>query len=316
MAHAAHVHKVAPSVAKKRLPVKKIETIPGLGVSPDQNLSRYLQDIRKFPMLSVEEEQRLANLWVVEGDEQAAHKLVTSHLRLVAKIAMGNRGYGLPLADLIAEGNIGMMQAINRFDPEKGFRVSTYAMWWIKAAIQEYVLHSWSLVKMGTTSAQKKLFFNLRRLKGQMKAYEDGDLSPDQVEKISERLGVAEYEVVNMNRRLSGADASLNAPMRADSEGEWQDGLQDDSDNQEDLLADAQELMQRRQLLAGAMKGLTDREQSILTERRLTETPATLEDLSQSFGISRERVRQIEVCAFDKLQKSVKNAVIEQKIAH
>jgi RNA polymerase sigma-32 factor len=295
---------------------QRIEGIANLGVSPEQNLSRYLQDIRKFPMLSIDEEQHLAHQWVVEGDEQAAHKLVTSHLRLVAKIAMGNRGYGLPLADLIAEGNIGMIQAINRFDPDKGFRVSTYAMWWIKAAIQEYVLHSWSLVKMGTTSAQKKLFFNLRRLKGQMQAYEDGDLTQDQVESISERLGVAEYEVVNMNRRLSGTDASLNAPMRDDSDGEWQDGLVDDHDTQEDVLAEAQELVQRRQLLAGAMKVLTERERSILTERRLTHTPSTLEDLSQSFGISRERVRQIEVGAFEKLQKSVRNAVIAEKISH
>jgi len=289
---------------------------PTLGISPQQNLSRYLQEIRKFPMLTLTEEQTLAKCWVEESDDAAAHKLVTSHLRLVAKIAMGFRGYGLPLAELISEGNVGMMQAIQRFDPDKGFRVSTYAMWWIRAAIQEYILHSWSMVKMGTTAAQKKLFFNLRRLKGQMEAYEDGDLTPDHVAKISTRLGVSEYEVVNMNRRLSGSDASLNAPMRIDGEGEWQDWLQDERDTQEDLLADVQERIYRRQLLTGAMKGLSERERTIITERRLAETPVTLENLSQSFGISRERVRQIEVRAFEKIQKSVKNAVIADRIAH
>jgi len=315
----AQALKVRPSTAQKaKAPKAPNVTTPlaGLGISPEQNLSRYLQDIRKFPMLSLEEEQSLAKRWVKDGDEQAAHKLVTSHLRLVAKIAMGNRGYGLPIADLIAEGNIGMIQAVNRFDPEKGFRVSTYAMWWIRAAMQEYILRSWSLVKIGTTAAQKKLFFNLRRLKGQMKAYEDGDLTPEHVEHVAERLGVSEHEVVNMNRRLSGADSSLNAPMRMDAQGEWLDWLEDDQDNQEDILSDAQELIERRQLLAGAMKGLNEREQTILTQRRLKDVPQTLESLSQSFGISRERVRQIEVCAFEKLQKSIKNAVIEQKISH
>ena len=290
--------------------------ITALGISPQQNLSRYLQDIRKFPMLTLLEEQSLARRFVDTGDDAAAHKLVTSHLRLVAKIAMGFRGYGLPLAELISEGNVGMMQAVQRFDPDKGFRVSTYAMWWIRAAIQEYILHSWSMVKMGTTAAQKKLFFNLRRLKGQMEAYEEGDLTPEHVEKISTRLGVAEHEVVNMNRRLAGADSSLNAPMSMDGDGEWQDWLQDDSDNQEDQLADVEERINRRQLLTGAMTGLSDRERAIITERRLSETPATLENLSQSFGISRERVRQIEVRAFEKLQKSVKNAMIEQHISH
>ena len=289
---------------------------PALGISPDQNLSRYLQDIRKFPMLTLAEEQDLSQRWAKKGDEDAADRMVTSHLRLVAKIAMGYRGYGLPLAELISEGNVGMMQAVKRFDPDKGFRLSTYAMWWIRAAIQEYILHSWSMVKMGTTAAQKKLFFNLRRLKGQMEAYEEGDLTPEHVDQISTRLGVAKHEVVNMNRRLSGPDSSLNAPVRIDGDGEWQDWLEDDRDSQEDQLSGFQELIRRRQLLSGAMKGLSDRERTILTERRLKETPATLENLSQSFGISRERVRQIEVRAFEKLQKSVKNVMIEENISH
>lgn len=294
----------------------KINTLPGLGVSPEQNLSRYLQDIRKFPMLTLEEEQDLSQRWAKKGDEAAADRMVTSHLRLVAKIAMGYRGYGLPLAELISEGNVGMMQSVQRFDPDRGFRLSTYAMWWIRAAIQEYILHSWSMVKMGTTAAQKKLFFNLRRLKGQMEAYEEGDLTPEHVEKISERLGVAQHEVVNMNRRLSGPDSSLNAPVRLDGDGEWQDWLEDDSDSQEDQLGAFQELIRRRELLSGAMKGLSERERTILTQRRLMDSPATLENLSQSFGISRERVRQIEVRAFEKLQKSVKNVMIEQNISH
>ena len=293
-----------------------INARPALDISPEQNLSRYLQEIRKFPMLTLEEEQDLSQRWAKNGDETAADRMVTSHLRLVAKIAMGYRGYGLPVAELISEGNVGMMQAVQRFDPDKGFRLSTYAMWWIRAAIQEYILHSWSMVKMGTTAAQKKLFFNLRRLKGQMNAYEEGDLTPEQVEQISVRLGVSEHEVVNMNRRLSGPDSSLNAPVRLDGDGEWQDWLEDDRDSQEDQLGKFQELVRRRQLLAGAMKGLSQRERTILTERRLKETPATLENLSQSFGISRERVRQIEVRAFEKLQKSVKNVMIEQNIAH
>lgn len=292
------------------------KSLPALEISPEQNLSRYLQEIRKYPMLSFEEEQDLAKRWARDGEEAAANVLVTSHLRLVAKIAMGYRGYGLPVAELISEGNVGMMQAVQRFDPDKGFRLATYAMWWIRAAIQEYILHSWSMVKMGTTAAQKKLFFNLRRLKGQMNAYEEGDLAPDQVEEISTHLGVSEHEVVNMNRRLSGPDSSLNAPVRLDGDGEWQDWLEGDEPSQEDQLGDVQELIRRRQLLAGAMKGLSERERTILTERRLKEAPATLENLSQSFGISRERVRQIEVRAFEKLQKSVKNAMIEQNISH
>jgi len=290
------------------------KVLPKLEISPEHNLTRYLQDIRKFPMLTLELEQQLSNDWAKNGTEDAAHQLVTSHLRLVAKIAMGYRGYGLPLAELISEGNVGMMQAVQRFDPERGFRLSTYAMWWIRAAIQEYILHSWSLVKMGTTAAQKKLFFNLRRLKGQMQAYEDGDLSPENVTKISERLGVSETEVVNMNRRLGGPDSSLNATVRMDGDEQWQDWLEDQSDSQEEQLAEFQELIRRRSLLKGAMTGLSDRERTILTERRLKETPATLENLSKSFGISRERVRQIEVRAFEKLQKSVKNAMIEQNI--
>jgi len=291
------------------------KTLPRLDISPEHNLTRYLQEIRKFPMLTLELEQQLANDWAKKGDEDAAHQMVTSHLRLVAKIAMGYRGYGLPLAELISEGNVGMMQAVQRFDPDRGFRLATYAMWWIRAAIQEYILHSWSLVKMGTTAAQKKLFFNLRRLKGQMQAYEDGDLSPEHVTTISERLGVSETEVVNMNRRLSGPDSSLNATVRMEGDEQWQDWLEDDNDSQEDQLAEFQELIRRRSLLKGAMKGLSDRERTILTERRLCETPATLENLSKSFGISRERVRQIEVRAFEKLQKSVKNAMIEQNIS-
>lgn len=291
------------------------KALPRLDISPEHNLTRYLQEIRKFPMLTLEEEQRLSMAWAKDGDEEAAHKMVTSHLRLVAKIAMGYRGYGLPLAELISEGNVGMMQAVQRFDPDRGFRVATYAMWWIRAAIQEYILHSWSLVKMGTTAAQKKLFFNLRRLKGQMQAYEEGDLTPEHVETISERLGVSETEVINMNRRLGGPDSSLNATVRMEGDEQWQDWLEDDSDSQEEQLAEFEELIRRRSLLKGAMKGLSDRERTILMERRLKETPATLENLSKSFGISRERVRQIEVRAFEKLQKSVKNAMIEQNIS-
>lgn len=302
------------AISKTDKTTKATKVLPKLEISPEHNLTRYLQDIRKFPMLTLELEQQLSNDWAKNGAEDAAHQLVTSHLRLVAKIAMGYRGYGLPLAELISEGNVGMMQAVQRFDPERGFRLSTYAMWWIRAAIQEYILHSWSLVKMGTTAAQKKLFFNLRRLKGQMQAYEDGDLSPENVTKISERLGVSETEVVNMNRRLGGPDSSLNATVRMDGDEQWQDWLEDKSDSQEEQLAEFQELIRRRSLLKGAMTGLSDRERTILTERRLKETPATLENLSKSFGISRERVRQIEVRAFEKLQKSVKNAMIEQNI--
>ena len=279
------------------------------------NLSRYLQEIRKFPMLEHDEEYMLAKAWREKDDVESAHKLVTSHLRLVAKIAMGYRGYGLPVSELISEGNVGMMQAVKRFDPERGFRLATYAMWWIRAAIQEYILHSWSLVKMGTTAAQKKLFFNLRKLKGQMKAIEEGDLQPEQVEYIATALDVPEQDVVNMNRRLSSPDHSLNAPLRVDGDGEWQDWLVDEGDDQETLLAEQQELDKRRNLLNQAMDCLNEREQHILRERRLKEDPTTLEDLSQTYGISRERVRQIEVRAFEKLQKAIRNAAIEERLA-
>ena len=287
--------------------------VPVLG--SEGNLSRYLQEIRKFPMLEPNEEYMLAKSWREHGDTEAAHKLVTSHLRLVAKIAMGYRGYGLPVSELISEGNVGMMQAVKRFDPERGFRLATYAMWWIRAAIQEYILHSWSLVKMGTTAAQKKLFFNLRKLKGQMQAIEEGDLSPEQVSKIATTLDVPEDDVVQMNRRLAAPDHSLNAPLRIDGDGEWQDWLVDDSVDQETLVADQEELDNRRTMLAGAMKGLNKRERHILTERRLRDNPLTLEELSQQYGISRERVRQIEVRAFEKLQKAMKNKVMEQQLA-
>ncbi|QEX18792.1 RNA polymerase sigma factor RpoH [Hypericibacter terrae] len=282
----------------------------------DGNLSRYLQDIRKFPMLEADEEYMLAKRWREHEDTEAAHKLVTSHLRLVAKIAMGYRGYGLPVNELISEGNVGMMQAVKRFDPERGFRLATYAMWWIRAAIQEYILHSWSLVKMGTTAAQKKLFFNLRRIKGQLKAIEEGDLAPETVTKIATQLDVPEDDVVQMNRRLAAPDHSLNASPRADSEGEWIDWLEDESKNQEALLGESEELGKRQALLVSAMKGLNERERHILTERRLKDEPTTLEDLSKEYNISRERVRQIEVRAFEKLQKSIKNAAIEQNLAN
>lgn len=280
--------------------------------TPEDNLSRYLQVIRRYPMLTPEEENDLALRWRDDEDHDAAHQLVNSHLRLVAKIAMGYRGYGLPVGELISEGNVGMMQAVKRFDPDRGFRLATYAMWWIRAAIQEYILHSWSLVKMGTTAAQKKLFFNLRRLKGEMRAIDEGDLSPEQVSAISERLNVSEHEVVNMNRRLAGPDHSLNAPLREDGEGEWIDWLEDKSQSQETIVAANQELTMRRELLQGAMMCLTDRERHILTERRLKDDPATLQDLSDVYGISRERVRQIEVRAFEKVRKSVRTAAIRE----
>jgi len=272
------------------------------------NLALYLREIRKFPVLDADEEFMLAKSWKEHGDLQAAHKLVTSHLRLVAKIAMGYRGYGLPLSDLIAEGNIGMMQAVKRFDPDRGFRLSTYAMWWIRAAIQEYILHSWSLVKIGTTAAQKKLFFNLRRLKGEMKAIDDGDLSHEQVKEIAERLDVPEEDVVNMNRRMLGGDQSLNAHVNKDGEGgdEWQDWLVDTSTPADTQMSDAQELNYRQKLLAEAMDGLNPREREIIVARRLSESPRTLEELSQKLGVSRERVRQIEVRAFEKLQHNIK----------
>jgi RNA polymerase sigma-32 factor len=285
-------------------------------LTPEGNLSRYLQEIRKFPLLEKEEEYMLAKRWREHGDTDAAHRLVTSHLRLVAKIAMGYRGYGLPVGELISEGNVGMMQAVKRFDPERGFRLATYAMWWIRASIQEYILHSWSLVKMGTTAAQKKLFFNLRKIKGQMKALEEGDLPPEKVQRIAEQLAVSEDDVVQMNRRLAAPDHSLNAPLRNDGEGgEWQDWLVDETDSQEEKIGEAEEFRQRTQLLREAMKGLNEREQHIISERRLKDEPTTLEDLSQHYGISRERVRQIEVRAFEKLQKAIRNAVTEQNLA-
>ena len=289
-----------------------VPSVPAVGA--EGNLTRYLQEIRKVPMLENDQEYMLAKRWREHGDVDAAHNLVTSHLRLVAKIAMGYRGYGLPLSELISEGNVGMMQAVKRFDPERGFRLATYAMWWIRAAIQEYILHSWSLVKMGTTAAQKKLFFNLRRLKGQLQAIEEGDLPPETVKQIATKLEVPEQDVVQMNRRLASPDHSLNAPLRVDGDGEWQDWLVDDSESQESVLADREELTKRRRLLVNAMKTLNDRERHILTERRLRDDPTTLEDLSQQYGISRERVRQIEVRAFEKLQKSIRNAAIEERL--
>jgi RNA polymerase sigma-32 factor len=285
--------------------------------SPEGSLSRYLQEIRRFPMLTAEEEFMLAKNWRDSGDVEAAHRLVTSHLRLVAKIAMGYRGYGLPVGELIAEGNVGMMQAVKRFEPDKGFRLATYAMWWIRAAIQEYILRSWSLVKLGTTAAQKKLFFNLRKVKGQIKAIEEGDLTHEHVSEIAEKLNVSEDEVISMNRRMSAPDHSLNAPLRADSEGgEWQDWLVDeDSVDQETHLVEKDEFEIRQELLEQAMETLNEREQHILRERRLTDNPATLEDLSKEYSISRERVRQIEVRAFEKVQKAVKNAFIQRQLA-
>ena len=282
-------------------------------LTPEGSLSRYLQEIRKFPMLEPEQEYMLAKAWREKDDIDSAHQLVTSHLRLVAKIAMGYRGYGLPVGELIAEGNVGMMQAVKRFDPERGFRLATYAMWWIRAAIQEYILRSWSLVKIGTTAAQKKLFFNLRKIKGQLQAIEEGDLHPDQVALIAKKLNVPEQDVVSMNRRLAAPDNSLNAPVRADSEGEWQDWLVDDTIDQETQLAESEELSNRRDLLKQAMTHLNDRERHILTERRLKESPTTLEDLSKEYDISRERVRQIEVRAFEKLQKAMRKAMVEQR---
>ncbi|WP_455373788.1 RNA polymerase sigma factor RpoH [Limibacillus halophilus] len=288
---------------------------PSIPSVSESNLTRYLQEIRKFPMLEQNEEYMLAKSWREHEDVEAAHKLVTSHLRLVAKIAMGYRGYGLPLSELISEGNVGMMQAVKRFDPERGFRLATYAMWWIRAAIQEYILHSWSLVKMGTTAAQKKLFFNLRKLKGQMAAIDEGDLAPEQVTYIADQLQVPEADVVSMNRRLAAPDHSLNAPLRQDGDGEWQDWLVDEQESQEKMLADREELDKRRALLKQAMKTLNERERHILVERRLKEDPTTLEDLSQVYDISRERVRQIEVRAFEKLQKAIRNAALEEKLA-
>ena len=284
-------------------------------MSPDGGLSRYLTEIRKFPMLGRDEEFMLAKAWKEHQDADAAHKMVTSHLRLVAKIAMGYRGYGLPIGEVISEGNVGLMQAVKKFEPDKGFRLATYAMWWIRAAIQEYILHSWSLVKMGTTAAQKKLFFNLRKAKSQIAAFQEGDLLPEQVSQIATKLGVQESEVVSMNRRLSGPDASLNAPLRGDSEAEWQDWLADENQvSQETAFAETEEKTQRMGLLEDALSGLTERERHIITERRLKDEPTTLETLAAEYGVSRERVRQIEVRAFDKLQKAMQAAAVERNL--
>ncbi|MDD3181591.1 MAG: RNA polymerase sigma factor RpoH [Alphaproteobacteria bacterium] len=287
-------------------------TLPVL--SEEGNLSFYLREIRRFPMLNPNEEYTLAKAWREHGDLQAAHKLVTSHLRLVAKIAMGYRGYGLPLSELVSEGNVGMMQAVKRFDPDRGFRLATYAMWWIRASIQEYILRSWSLVKIGTTAAQKKLFFNLRRLKRDMHAIDYGDLSPEQVTQIAEHLAVPEFEVVDMNRRLSGGDQSLNAPVNRDGEGEgeWQDWLTDDKESQEHIMGVEQERGHRQRLLSKAMSALNAREREIIMARRLSDPVVTLDDLSQKYGISRERVRQVEVRAFEKLQENIQKAALKE----
>ena len=284
----------------------KALSVPALG--GEQSLNRYLAEIRKYPVLTAEQEYMLAKRYAEHEDPEAAAQLVTSHLRLVAKIAMGYRGYGLPVSDLISEGNVGLMQGVKKFEPDRGFRLATYAMWWIKASIQEFILRSWSLVKMGTTAAQKKLFFNLRRMKKNLDAYEDGDLHPDDVAKIAKDLGVSETEVVNMNRRMMmGGDGSLNTPMRSGEEGsgEWQDWLADDRPLQDETVADAEEADLRHAMLAEAMGSLNERERHILTERRLTDNPQTLEELSQVYDVSRERIRQIEVRAFEKLQKAM-----------
>ena len=284
-------------------------------MSPEGGLSRYLSNIRKFPMLGKEEEFMLAKRWREHQDFDSARQLVNSHLRLVAKIAMGYRGYGLPIEEVISEGNVGLMQAVKKFEPDKGFRLATYAMWWIRASIQEYILRSWSLVKMGTTAAQKKLFFNLRKAKSEISALEEGDLHPDQVRLIATKLGVLDEEVISMNRRLAGPDASLNAPLRADSENEWQDWLEDkDAVSQETQLAESEEKAIRMSLLEEAMTELTDRERHILTERRLRDDPTTLEELASQYGVSRERVRQIEVRAFEKLQKAMRAAATERHL--
>ncbi|MGN6149814.1 MAG: RNA polymerase sigma factor RpoH [Rhizomicrobium sp.] len=282
----------------------------------ENGLSRYLTEIRKFPLLEPGEEYMLAKRWKEHEDPDAARQLVTSHLRLVAKIAMGYRGYGLPLSEVVSEGNVGLMQAVKRFEPDKGFRLATYAMWWIRAAIQEYILRSWSLVKMGTTAAQKKLFFNLRKAKNKISAIEEGDLTPEHTAEIARQLAVPEEEVTNMNRRLSGGDTSLNAPMRADGESEWQDWLADDTMDQETRLAEAEEMGERHELLTDAMGELSERERDILQARRLQDEPATLEELSQKYGVSRERVRQIEVRAFEKLQQQMKRSLADKHATH
>jgi RNA polymerase sigma-32 factor len=283
-------------------------------LSSEGGLARYLDEIKKFPMLEPQQEYMLAKRWREHGDREAAHQLVTSHLRLVAKIAMGYRGYGLPMSEVVSEGNVGLMQAVKRFEPERGFRLATYAMWWIKASIQEYILRSWSLVKMGTTANQKKLFFNLRRAKSRISALDEGDLRPDQVKQIAVKLGVTEQDVVDMNRRLGG-DASLNAPLREQGEGEWQDWLVDDEDNQEHKLVEAEEASNRHDALTDALGVLNPRERRIFEARRLAEDPMTLEDLSAEFGVSRERVRQIEVRAFEKVQNAVKAAYAKRELA-
>jgi RNA polymerase sigma-32 factor len=288
-------------------------TIPALG--GEQSLNRYLSEIKKFPILSAEQEYMLAKRFQEHGDTEAAAQLVTSHLRLVAKIAMGYRGYGLPTSELISEGNIGLMQGVKKFEPDRGFRLATYAMWWIRASIQEYILRSWSLVKMGTTAAQKKLFFNLRRMKSKLDAFEDGDLKPEDVAKIATDLGVTEGDVISMNRRMAmGGDTSLNVSMREDGEGQWQDWLADDSPLQDQVVAEAQEADVRHDMLVSAMDDLNDREKHILTERRLSDDPKTLEELSQVYGVSRERVRQIEVRAFEKLQKAMMRLAGERRL--
>jgi len=278
-------------------------------LSGEAGLSRYLTEIRKFPLLSAEDEYMFAKRWKEHEDPEAARRLVTSHLRLVAKIAMGYRGYGLPVSEIVSEGNVGLMQAVKRFEPDKGFRLATYAMWWIRASIQEYVLRSWSMVKLGTTAAQKKLFFNLRKAKSNIGAIEEGDLTPEHVATLSDQLGVTPTEVTDMNRRLSGPDSSLNAPLRSESESEWQDWLADDTADQETRLAEREEMDDRHALLVNAMKDLTERERDIIQARRLQDEPVTLEDLSQKYGVSRERVRQIEVRAFEKLQRGMQAAM-------
>ncbi len=277
-------------------------------IAHESGLARYLAEIRKFPMLEPQEEYMLAKRWREHEDPQAAQRLVTSHLRLVARVAMGYRGYGLPIGEIISEGNVGLMQAVKRFEPERGFRLATYAMWWIRASIQEYILRSWSLVKMGTTASQKKLFFNLRKAKSRISAYEEGDLKPENVAAIATRLGVSQQDVIEMNRRMNG-DASLNAPLREEGEAEWQDWLVDESDSQEFTLANQEESNNRRQALAGALGVLNPRERRIFEERRLKDDPTTLEALSEEFGVSRERVRQIEVRAFEKVQAAVRDGV-------
>jgi RNA polymerase sigma-32 factor len=305
-----------PSFAGSTQVKEPIMAFATLHDAPAYGLSRHLQAIHKFPLLAPQEEVALARRWREGQDIEAAHKLVTSHLRLVAKIAMGYRGYGLPVGELISEGNIGLMQAVKRFDPDRGFRLATYAMWWIRAAMQEYILHSWSLVKMGTTAAQKKLFFNLRRLKGRMQAIDDGDLQPEQVAKIARVLDVPEPDVISMNRRLAAPDHSLNTSVREDSGAEWQDSLVDESETQENALAEREEFSGRKALLPNALMTLNDRERHILVERRLKDNPTTLETLSQQYGVSRERVRQIEERAFEKLRKAMKARMIENSLKH